>query len=312
MDKTVAWLLDKKQPSVRYYALKELLDRSDNDPYCKEAYSQISKIGWAASVLKQQLPDGYWVSNKSLYRPKYSGTNWKLIVLSDLGLTAKEARIKKTCELFLKIYAKPDGGFGGPKSEVGHFCITGNLARVLIKLGYEENKHVQNALNWLVQQQKEDGGWHCFNSKKGTLDCWEALSAFATLPKQKWTKKIKKSIECGAEFYLERELYKEGKRYDPWFRFHYPLHYYYDVLVGLDVITALGYGDDKRLGFALEHLRKKCKEGKWVLDAIHPDIAPNDLYQLRDPVYRFALEPAGRPSRWITLIALKVLKRVEG
>jgi hypothetical protein len=32
------------------------------------------------------------------------------------------------------------------------------------------------------------------------------------------------------------------------------VNYYYDVLVGLDVLTALGYGDDPRLGFALAHL----------------------------------------------------------
>lgn len=310
--KVIAWLLDKKQPSVRYYTLKELLNKPDDDPDVNEAYGAISKHGWAASILKEQLPDGYWVSNRSLYHPKYSATNWKLIVLSDLGLTAKDSRIRKTCEIFLKVYPKPDGGFGGQKSEGGHFCVTGNLARTLIKLGYEENRHVKNALNWLVEHQKEDGGWHCFNAKKGTLDCWEALGAFAALPKQKWTKNIKKSVERGAEFYLQRELHKEGKRYEPWFRFHYPVHYYYDILVGLDVITSLGYSADIRLSFALKLLHKKrTAEGKWVLDAVHPDIAAGDSYQLSDPVYRFALEPAGKPSKWITLTALKVLKGFE-
>jgi hypothetical protein len=311
LDKIITWLLDQKQPSVRYYTLKELLDTPDNDPDVKEAYAQIPKHGWASSLLKEQLPDGYWVSNRSLYHPKYSATNWKLSVLADLGLTAKDPRVRKTCVVFLQIYPKPDGGFGGPKAEGGHFCVTGNLARVLIKLGYSENKHVKNALDWLVEHQKEDGGWHCFNSKKGTLDCGEALSAFAALPKQKWTKNIKKSAENGAEFYLQRELHKEGKKYEPWFRFHYPVHYYYDMLIGLDMITALGYSDDKRLRFALEHLRKKRKEGRWILDAIHPDLAPDDPYQVGD-AYRFALEKAGRQSKWITLTALKVLKRVEG
>jgi len=311
LDKAITWLLDEKQPSVRYYTLKDLLDKPDNDPDVKEACSMIPKKGWAASILKEQLPHGCWVSNQSLYRPKYSGTNWKLIVLSDLGLTAKDPRVRKTCELFLNTYPKTDGGFGGPKAEGGLFCITGNLARVLIKLGYQENKHVKNALNWLVEHQKEDGGWHCFNSKRGTLDCWEALSAFAALPKQRWTKSIKNSVEQGAEFYLQKKLHNEGNC-EPWFRFHYPVHYYYDILVGLDTITALGYADDKRLAFALKHLRKKRIEGRWILDAIHPDIAPNDPYQLTSPFYRFALERQGRPSKWITLTALKVLKRVEG
>ncbi len=44
------------------------------------------------------------------------------------------------------------------------------------------------------------------------------------------------AIDKGAEFYLERKLFKERPKYAPWFRFHYPNHYFYDILVGLDVI----------------------------------------------------------------------------
>ena len=284
----ITWLLDKEHPSDRYCALIDLLDRRDNDPDVKEERNMISKKGWAASILKEQLPDGDWVSNQSLYRPKYSAANWKLIALSDLGLTAKDTRVSKKCELFLKTYPKPGGGFGGPKAEGGYVCITGNLANVLIKLGCSENKHIKNALTWLVEHQKEDGGWHCFNSKRGTLDCWEALSAFAALPKQKWTKSIKECVEHGVESYLQGELYREGK-YEQWLCFHYPLHYYYDTLVGLDTITALGYADDKRLAFALEHLHKKRKEGIWILDPIHPEIVPNNPYQLTPPFFTGSL-----------------------
>ena len=69
---------------------------------------------------------------------------------------------------------------------------------------------------------------------------------------------IKASIQRGAGFYLERKLFEEGgPKYRPWFRLHYPVHYYYDILVGLDVITALGFGGDKRLTPALEILSRK-------------------------------------------------------
>ena len=61
----------------------------------------------------------------------------------------------------------------------------------------------------------------------------------------------------GAEFYLERELHKQGAHYRPWHWFHYPIHYYYDLLVSLDFITALGYGDDRRLRYAVSLLKKK-------------------------------------------------------
>ena len=65
-------------------------------------------------------------------------------------------------------------------------------------------------------------------------------------------------------------MHKQGARYRPWYRFY---HYYYDLIVGLDFITALGYSDDKRLKDALSLLTKKRRgDGKWLLDAVHPDI----------------------------------------
>jgi hypothetical protein len=168
----------------------------------------------------------------------------------------------------------------------------------------------------LVEDQKEDGGWHCFESDVGTLDGWEGLAAFAALSKSKRTRKIKRSIERGAEFYLQRKLFEEGKRkYEPWFRFHYPNHYYYDVLVGLDVITKLGYSSDRRLKQAIKFLKEKRQsDGTWLLNKIHPDIGPGAQFNLRRKreIKPFAVESVGEPSKWITLTALRVLNRVEG
>jgi hypothetical protein len=162
-----------------------------------------------------------------------------------------------------------------------------------------------------IKKKTEDGT--VLNRPKGTLDCWEALAAFAALPKSKLTRKIKNSIERGAEFYLERRLFDDGeKKYLPWFRFHYPNHYHYDVLVGLDVITRLGYGGDRRLRAALEILKQKRREdGTWIIDKVHPDFGAGAQWSLREKVSPFALEEAGKPSKWITLTALRVLKRVE-
>jgi hypothetical protein len=51
---------------------------------------------------------------------------------------------------------------------------------------------------------------------------------------------LQAGVERSAEYYLERELHIQGERYEPWYRFHWPVHYYYDLLVGLDCLTALG------------------------------------------------------------------------
>src|SRR5439155_209312 len=117
-----------------------------------------------------------------------------------------------------------------------------------------------------------DGGWHCFRSSTGTLDCWEALAAFAALPEKIRTPPILESIERGAEFYLDRRLFREGPvPYRPWFRLHYPVHYYYDILVGLDTLTSLGYGEDPRMRPALDRLEAmRNRDGSWNMDALHP------------------------------------------
>jgi len=311
------WLLEPDQPVIRYETLVHLLGHSKRSTAVRKAHSNIPKVGWAREILAGQKPGGYWESREDLYRPKYSATIWKLIVLADLGLTAKDDRIRKSCDFFLNEYARPDGGFDSPgESPRSELCITGNLARTLLVCGYGEDKRVLAAFDWLIENQMDDGGWHCFYEQshgRGTLDCWEGLSAFAALPKRKWTRRIKRSVERGVEFYLDLELFRQGgRRYLPWFRFHYPVHYYYDLLVGLDVITRLGYAGDKRLRTALRILEKKRRpDGTWTLDAVHPDLGIGAGYRLRKRPKRFALEKEGKPSKWITLTALRVLKRVE-
>src|SRR5579875_1331994 len=319
----IDWLLEKNQPAVRYHALVDLLESPLSDAFVNDALTQIPRRGWAAKILREQLPgfrfnnvlhfQGYWHNYVLLDRPKYVATEWKFLVLTDLGLTAKNKQVSNTCELLSDRYLSGKENY--------HLCTTGNLARAMLMAGFDRDAMISRALRWLVDEQKEDGGWHCFESIKGTLDCWEPLSAFAALPKSRWARSIKRSIERGAEFYLERRLFREGsRRYPPWLRFHYPVHYYYDILVGLEILSSLGYGKDGRMKFALDLLkRKRTGEGKWILDAVNPDIPkslPSTSYSTLPPyepfpAIPFGLEEVGRPSKMVTLRALKVLKNVE-
>ncbi len=306
------WLLSKDaDPSVRVHVHRELLGHPEDDPEVVRARKEIGRNGWAAKILGEQHPRGQWAtpgtSAFELYRPKYVATNWRLLVLSDLGLTRKNPRVAKAVDLFFRRFSGPSGGLGYRGSEV---CFTGNAVRMLVRLGYEGDPRLGPAIDWLVRHQKSDGGWHCFPSPKGTLDCWEALSAFAAIPPASRTPSVNRAIERGAEFYLERRLFREGRTaYAPWFRLHYPVHYFYDILVGLDVLTSLGYGDDPRMRPALDRLEKmRNPDASWNMDALHPD-SEDPQYQTRGPFYPFGLEVPGRPSRWITTTALVALGR---
>jgi hypothetical protein len=310
------WLLEKDQPSIRFRALTELLGRPEKDPYVRDAKREILEHGWAAEILSQRDRSGGWGDGRSPYVPKYTSTNWRMLVLSDLGLTCEEPAIRDACDYWMAGLAAKGDRLGGTSGGTPHYCIAANMARALILFGYADDGRVRRTMEWLAEIADPKGGWSCFGSGRN-LDSWEALSAFAVYPRSKWSKAMSACVEKGAQFYLERELHHQGDRYAPWYRFHYPVHYYYDLLVGLDFMTRLGYGNDPRMTFALDHLRARRRaDGRWNLDAVHPDVkggmAEWFAKHPRDRPSPYALEKVGRPSKMVSLTALRVLSAVEG
>ncbi len=317
--RAIDWLLEKEQPAVRYYTLLNLLDRSADDPEVRAARSRIGRVGWAADLLRQQGPKGFWERREPksvaeyvdfLYHPPFLATNWRALVLSDLGLDSSDPRIRKVAKLLFDYKLRLGSPFNFFHEEV---CIAANTARMLTRFGYGDDPRVQKLFDWVLEDQREDGGWNCSQGTPGTLDAWEALAAFAVVPKEKRSARMVRAVERGAEFYLDRKLFSEGRKYEPWLRFHYPNHYFYDVLVGLDLVTQLGFAGDRRLDPALEILRKKRRaDGTWILDKLHPDLGAGiKVYPDPKKVKPLVIEPAGKPSKWITLKALCVLKRVD-
>jgi len=85
-----------------------------------------------------------------------------------------------------------------------------------------------------------------------------------------------------------------------WPKLGFPWFYGYNILRGLDILTKLGYVKDERLSDAVQILlQKRQKDGTWMLES-----APVGRMQTN-------IEAKGKPSKWITLIALKVLKHLS-
>jgi hypothetical protein len=316
--KVLAWLLEEDQPVVRAATLVDLLGRSEADPEVRSARSKIPRVGWAHDQLRTQGPKGFWERREPkdlkgwidfLYYPKYGSTNWRALVLADFGVGASDPRIQRLADLVFEYKLRLSSPFNFYYEEA---CIAGNTARLLTRFGYAEDRRVRKLYDWLIEDQRSNGGWNCSQGTPGTLDVWEPLAAFAALPTAKRRPAMKAAIAKGAEFYLRRRLFREGPRYAPWFRLHYPNHYYYDILVGLDVLTQLGFAGDRRLRPALKWLAQKRRpDGTWSIDRSHPDVSGPKAGQYRTGVTPLEIEAPGRPSKWITFKALRVLQRVE-
>lgn len=318
-DEVIQWLLQDDQPVAQYYALTDLLGVKREDPEARSARARIARVGWAKDQLEKQGPKGFWEPREPrsvgewvefLYNPPFLSTNWRALVLSDFGLDRADPRIKKVADLIFDYKLRLSSPFNFFYEEA---CIAANTARMLTRFGYADDVRVRKLYDWLLEDQREDGGWNCSQGTPGTLDVWEPLAAFAALPKARRSSKMDAAISRGAEFYLERRLFREGRPYAPWLRLHYPNHYFYDILVGLDVLTELGFADDSRLQPATQLLKDKRRpDGRWLLDRSHPDIgAGMTIHPDRKKIKPLVIESPGKPSKWITLKALRVLKRIE-
>jgi hypothetical protein len=215
--KVLNWLLQPDQPSIRYLTLTQLLRKAESDSEVREAKAGIPRTGWVAEILARRDPAGRWAREKGVYWPKYLSTNWNLLALSDLGATRAIPAVRASCELWMDRSPLKGGGVGGNSNGNGHHCYTGNMARALLRFGYRDDPRVRKTLDWLVRTANPKGGWTCWSFGDGpspgrTLDSWEGLSAFAAYPRSRWTPAMEQCVERAAEFYLDRELHRQGKR----------------------------------------------------------------------------------------------------
>lgn len=325
--KIIDWLLEEDNPSVRYFALRHLLGRSERSPDVRKAKADIMTKGVVAKILAQQNPDGYWAEELKFYRSKYKGTVWQLIILANLGADGADPRIRKACEFILsRAQHKDSGGFsvdysvtkkGGSDAYVVP-CLTGNMVWSLIRLGYLADARLQHAIRHLTTYPRFDdkegerlSGWPydrfrmCYGRHSCHMGSGKTLKALAEIPPGKRTPDIRRTIERGVEYFLKHRIFKKSHNLDKvskpgWLNFGFPLMYQDDALEILEIMARLKV-KDPRLDEALALVEsKRTKEGRWILESTFNGRFITDI------------ERKGRPSKWITLKALNVLKFYRG
>jgi hypothetical protein len=319
------WLLEKNNPSVRYYTLTEIFDKSENNQQVKITKNEIMKKGPVQKILDKQSKEGYWESPERAYTAKYKGTVWQIIILAELGASKEDERIQRACEFILKnLQDLKSGGFSiwhSSKTGGGRYngvipCLTGNMIWSLIKLGYLDDIRVQNGIKWITTYQRfDDGinqrpkGWpydkatSCFSTHSCHMGVVKSLKALSEIPIEKRSKDVSTTIKVAIEYLLKHHIHKKSHNLNKvskpsWLRFGFPLMYQTDVLEILGILTKLDCRDIRMQEAIDLVVSKQDKEGRWKLESTF-----NGRFQTN-------IEQKGNQSKWITLRALKVLKRI--
>lgn len=308
------WLLDS-DPSIRWQVLRDLAGAPDEVVAAERA--RVATQGWGARLLALQGEDGQWAGGA--YFPArsdnpddgdhsdddggqpWTATAYSLLLLRDLGVDQRCDQVRRAVALVSDHCRWEEGGQPFFTGEVEP-CING----MTVALGAYFEQDVDGVVARLLGEQLEDGGWNCWaaygsvrSSFATTINVLEGLLAY-----ERATGGSAESIAArrqGEEYLLERKLFRRKSTGDvvnpAWLQFSFPTRWHYDVLRALEYFRTAGNPPDRRVDEAVQLLRSKQQpDGTWLLENTHP----GDVH--------FTLEDGdGRPSRWNTLRALRVL-----
>jgi hypothetical protein len=330
MTDVMEWLLDPALPGVRYLALRDLVGLPEDDPKLVKAKKSAHVDGPIAAILSNMNPDGYWRRPGPGYNPKYYSAVWSLITLAQLGASASmDERITRACAYLLEKGLTAQGQFttDGTSSHTID-CLQGNMCAALTALGYDDPR-LDKAFEWMARTVTGEGiapATDCdaplryYAYKCGPLfECgvnnklacgWGAVKvmlAFSYLPAQRRTPLIKRAIKQGAEYLLSIDpataqypTRTGSKPSREWWKFGFPVFYVTDLLQLVEALVGLGYGNDSRLANAIDIIcQKQDEQGRWVLEHDYIGKTWVDFGEKK------------QPNPWITLCAMRVLKKIE-
>lgn len=313
----VDWLLDS-DPAIRWQVLRDLLDRPEPEWMAERA--KVETEGWGAALLGRQDADGQWAGG-SFVPAGFDQREWKergqpwtatcfaLTQLRELGLDPASGRAKRTVELIGANSRWDEGGQPYWDGEVEE-CINGRTVADGSYFGVDVSPIVER----LLGERLEDGGWNCERANGSlrssfhtTINVLEGLLEYERATGG--TARSREARRSGEEYLLKRNLFRRLSTGEPaderFLSFLHPSRWRHDVLRALDYFRAAalltGAAPDPRLAEAVELVRaRRQPDGTWPLD-----------WSLKGRIWFEVDDGPGKPSRWVTLKAMRVLKWVD-
>jgi hypothetical protein len=322
---TVIDLLLDSDPAIRWQALRDLTDAPAVEVAAERA--RVATEGWGARLLAMQGTDGTW--GGAAWNRGWDSTMHVMTLLREMGLDPASDQARRAVGLVRdrvqwvgwllvgdRVTWQGQGTPGNPFF-VGEVepCINGQVAASGAYFGQD----VGGIVSRLLAEQLPDGGWNCEAENGSTRSSFNTTICVleALLEHERAAGGTAGSAEVTAarlraqEYLLERRLLRrkstgevierDRKGGASFTRFAFPPWWHYDVLRGLDYLRNAGVTPDGRAAEAIELVAsKRDGDGRWPLDTRYPGEMPVEIG-----------EGEGRPSRWNTLRALRVLRWYE-
>ena len=300
-DKIINWLL-AGDVSIQYQVYRDLLSEHRED-----LRNRIALEGWGAQFLSFRKKDGHW--GQRFYQPKWISTHYTILDLKNLAISQNNQAIRQSLLQVIQNLKSQDGGIlpigAEQRSDV---CVNGMFLNYAAYFKMPE-RELLSIIDYILSQRMDDGGFNCrFNgvgaihsSLHSTLSVLEGILEYS---QNGYSYRLPELIEAEAtsrEFILKHRLYISDRTDEiiskSFLRLPYPSRWKYDILRSLDYFRNSKTSFDERMQPAIDVLvNKRKKDGYWLLQANHPGQT------------HFDMEAVGKPSRWNTLRALRVLK----
>jgi hypothetical protein len=302
----IRWLLDS-DPSIRWQVMRDLTDAPDEEVVAERA--RVATEGAGARLLALQGADGRW--GGAAWNRGWNSTMHVLMLLRDMGLDPASDQARHAVGLVRDLVTWQGwAAYAGNPFFVGEVepCINGQVGAVGAYFG----ESVRGIVDRLLAEQLPDGGWNCEAANGSTRSSFNTTICVleALLEHERAvgaSPEVTGARLRGQEYLLERRLFRrrstgevierDRKGDAAWTRFAFPTWWHYDVLRGLEYLRRAGVVPDERVAEAIDLVAsKRDGDGRWPLETRHPGEMPVETD-----------EGEGRPSRWNTLRALRML-----
>jgi hypothetical protein len=291
-DDPIPWLLEPENPSVRYWTLTDILDRPEDDHEVQDARAAVAQQPLVHELLTSQHAEGHWGDDAA--KPYTAqGTLGALIMLHMLG-AGPSGRTAAGCDSFLRYCQHEGGGFSLTKTRrSGIFpCTTGEHLPRLVYFGLGDDPCVRRA--FVIEDMSTQDALDCgrYQHQACLWGAIAALNGLAVLPADMRSPTSERVVRRLADMLLSADYDFEGE-HKRWLTFGVPRSW--DLLSALLALAAHGYAQDARFTPLLELFLARQDEGRWLCGSTSRT---------------WPLERRNRPSKWVTLDALRLLRTI--